>query len=218
MRLPFLGPILVFLLIVAGFAYVAVYEKPPVPGKMLPKTPKTITIAADELSDALTHGPWVSPGLPGKALYKIGFRSCPDCVNYERTEFEDLHAAGIDTRVILYARRGNASPAEEAIIADLACTREWPIYERWMADVPDAYPVVYGMPPAANSSSQRAACLEWGRVVRDRVTDIMQRNGWPMEVPALFWQAENGDWRVFLGDDSRGKKLIRRELGVPKAS
>ncbi|VAV94302.1 hypothetical protein MNBD_ALPHA06-577, partial [hydrothermal vent metagenome] len=97
----------------------------------------------------------------------------------------------------------------------LTCKRDWTIYSRWMEDVPDAYPVVYGMPPMVQGSTQREACLEWGRVVRDRVANVMQQNGWPMEVPALFWRARNGDWRVFLGDDKRAKRIIRKELGVP---
>ncbi len=218
MRIAILAPVLVFLIILSGFFYVAVFEKPPVPGKLLPKTPQTVRVGTKELTEALSNGPWVSPGLPGKALYKIGFRSCGDCINYELTEFEDLHESNIDTRVMLYARRENSGAAERAIVADLACTREWSIYHRWMEDVPDAYPEIYGMPPAAESSTQRNACLEWGRVVRDRVANVMQQNGWSMEVPALFWRAKNGDWRVFLGDDERGKRIIRRELGVPQAS
>jgi len=216
MRIAVLVPIIVFMLILAGIAYVAVFEKPPVPGKMLPKTPQTITIGVAELNDALTNAPWVSPGLSGKAIYKIGFRTCPDCINYELTEFKDLHKANIDTRVIVYARRGQTNTVEEAIVADLACTRNWSIFTRWMEDVPEAYAEIYGTPPAANSSKQRTACLEWGRIVRDRVANVMQQNGWPMEVPALFWRAQNGDWRVFLGDDKRAKRIIRKELGVPK--
>ncbi len=217
MRLALFAPLLVCALFLAGFAYVAVYEKPPVPGKLLPKRPQTIRIGADELADALTHGPWVSPGLSGRVLYKLGFRACGDCINYEHTEFADLHAANVDTRVILYARRKKSTEGERAIVADLACTREWPIYQRWMEDVPGAYGEVYGMPPSAESDQRRGSCLEWGRVVRDRVAHVMAQNGWPMEVPALFWQNDKGQWRVFLGDDKRGKKLIRRELGVPQA-
>ncbi|VAV89762.1 hypothetical protein MNBD_ALPHA06-898, partial [hydrothermal vent metagenome] len=186
MRIAILAPVLAFLLFISGFVYIALYEKPPVPGKQLPKTPQTVTVGVAELTDALSNGPWVSPGLTGKVLYKIGFRSCGDCINYELTEFPALHAANVDTRVILYARRGNADATEEAIIADLTCKRDWTIYSRWMEDVPDAYPVVYGMPPMVQGSTQREACLEWGRVVRDRVANVMQQNGWPMEVPALF--------------------------------
>jgi len=217
MRLAIFAPIFVFAVIAVGLAYVAIYEKPPVPGRLLPKTPKTITIGVGELTDALTNGPWVSPGLPGKAIYSIGFRTCPDCVNFKRTEFADYHKSNIDTRVIIYARRGNADAAEQAIVADIACTRNWSIFERWMEDVPEAYGEIYGLPPAANSDKRRAACLEWGRVVRERVASVVKKNGWPMETPAMFWRAKNGDWRMFLGDDKRGKRLIRKELGVPQA-
>ncbi|MDQ7018891.1 MAG: hypothetical protein Q9M33_06975 [Robiginitomaculum sp.] len=214
-RTPVLVPVLVFSLIMLGLLYVAKYQRPPVPGRLLPKTPQTLHVDADQLTDTLEHGPWVSPGLSGRVLYKIGYRSCPDCISYEHTEFKDLHAAGVDTRVILYARRNLSSAPERAVIADLACTREWPIYERWMSDVEGAYYFNYGVPPAPETSERRSACLEWGRIVRDRVGQIMARNGWNMEVPALFWKNDKGEWRFFLGNDARGKRLIRSELGVP---
>lgn len=214
-RSPSLVLLVIFGFFVAGLAYVGKYERPPVPGKLLPKTPQTLHIGAAALADALEHGPWVSPGLPGKRLYKVGYRTCTDCISYERTEFADLHAAGVDTRVILYARRGESTAPERAVIADLACTREWPIYKNWMADVPDAYYYHYGVPPAPETDQRRAACLEWGRIVRDRLDVIMAKNHWAMEVPALFWQNDKGEWRFFLGDNKRGKRLIRRELGVP---
>ncbi len=215
LRTPALVITLVFALIMVGLLYVAKYQHPPVPGVLLPKIPQTILIDADQLSDTLEHGPWVSPGLDGPILYKIGYRSCPDCISFERTEFADMHAAGVDTRVILYARRKFSTAPERAVIADLACTREWPIYERWMSDVEGAYYFNYGVPPAPETSKRRSACLEWGRIVRDRLGQIMARNGWNMEVPALFWKNKDGQWRFFLGDDERGKRLIRRELGVP---
>lgn len=214
-RTPILTIALVFALIMLGLFYVAKYQRPPVPGRWLPKTPQTLHVDAAQLSDALENGPWVSPGLDGPRLYKIGYRSCPDCISFERTEFDDMHAAEIDTRVILYARRSISTAEERAVIADLACTREWPIYERWMSDVESAYYYRYGVPPAPETSKQRTACLEWGRIVRDRVAKILADNGWTMETPALFWKNTKGEWRFFLGDDTRGKRLIRRELGVP---
>lgn len=198
----------------AGTWYVAVYQKPPVPGRMLPRHPSTVKVGVAELTDALEHGPWVSPGLKGKRIYKLGFRTCPDCIRWDKTEMKAYHDAGIDTREIIYARAKD-TPAIKAVTADLACTREWTIYERWMADVPEAYTEKYGMPPAPETDQRRTACLQWGQIVHDRVKAVMKQNGWALEVPALFWRAPNGDWRVFLGDDHRAKREIRRELGVP---
>lgn len=217
MRVAIVVPLLVFGLILAGIGFVAVFEKPPIPAKLLPKTPITITVGIGELTDALTHAPWVSPRLSGKAFYKIGFRTCPDCINFKLTEFADYQQANIDTRVILFARREISSAEEQAILADMACKRDWTIYSRWMADVPEAYGETYGLPPAANSSKQRSACLEWGRIVHDRIANVVEQNGWQMQSPALFWRAENGDWRMFLGDNKRAKRIIRKELGVPAA-
>ncbi len=217
LRTPSLTLMLVFALIMTGLLYVAKTQRPPLPGKLLPKSPHTVSVAADQLADALQNGPWVSPGLSGPALYSIGYRACPNCIAYERSEFEDLHKAGIDTRVIVFARREVSTAAERAVVADLACTREWPIYHRWMADVEEAYYHQYGIPPAPEGDTRRSACLEWGRIVYERVAAIMASNGWNMETPALYWQNKNGEWRFFAGDNARGKRLIRRELGVPQS-
>lgn len=208
---------LAFMLILGGLFYVAKYQRPPFPGKHLPKTPQTIRIATDQLADALENAPWVSPGLDGTKLYAIGYRACKGCISYQNSEFEDLHAAGIDTRVILFARRALSYTAERAVIADLACTREWPIYQRWMADKEEMYYERYGTPPAPEGDTRRKACLDWSRIVHDRLAGIMADNGWAMETPALFWQNAKGEWRFFVGDSAQGKRMIRRELGVPPA-
>ncbi len=215
LRSPALIITMLFTLLVAGLLFVAKYQRAPLPGKLLPKAPQTIQVDANKLGTILQNAPWVSPGLSGPVLYTIGYRACPNCIAYERTEFDDLHRAGVDTRAIVFARRKVSTPNERAVAAELACTRDWSIYEHWMEDVEEAYYENYGVPPAPKGDKRRSACLEWGRMVYDRIDVIMQKNGRSMETPGLFWKNKKGDWRVFLGDDARGKRAIRRELGVP---
>ena len=67
--------------------------------------PKTIVKHQAEITRILEGSGWVSPGGSGKTLYMVSFRACPDCIRYETEEFPKLHKAGVDTRVIVIARR-----------------------------------------------------------------------------------------------------------------
>jgi hypothetical protein len=203
------------IVVILSALYVLKYQRTRLASILFPKSPQTVEIDAEELADALLNGPWVSPGLKGRILYKVGYRSCPDCIAYERSEFAALHNAGVDTRVLLFARRKSSTAEERAVIAELACTRNWQIYTRWMEDVEQAYYYHYGIPPAPDTDPKRAACLEWGRTASDRVEAVLINNGRAMETPALFWQNDDGKWRFFLGNTDRGKRMIRRELSVP---
>ncbi len=215
LRLPVLAPLAVFIMIVAGLAYVARNGRPPLPGRLLPKAPHTVRIDSAELAQALQQSPWVSPRQEGPVLYKIGYRSCPDCIAWDRTELPHLIAAGVQTRIMLYARRKASTANERAMVAALACGRDWKMYARWTRDVEAAYYHRYGVPPAPETDQRRRACLEQGRMARDRIAQVMNRNGWSMETPALFWQNHKGEWRFFMGNNASANRLIRRELGVP---
>ena len=67
--------------------------------------PHTITRHQAEIAKLLERSGWVSPGLGGPKLYEIGFRSCEDCIRLRLEEFPKYHKAGVDTRVIMVARR-----------------------------------------------------------------------------------------------------------------
>src|SRR3954469_1997623 len=81
--------------------------------------PKTITKHQAQIAAILQSSGWVSPGLKGKPLYMISFRSCPDCIRFTKEQFPDLQAKGVDTRVIEVARRNynglpKSTPVERA--------------------------------------------------------------------------------------------------------
>ena len=214
LRAPVLAPVLVFVLMLAGLFYVARYQRLPLPGRLAPKSPHTVRLDADQLADALAHAPWVSPGGAGPVLYKIGYRACPDCIAWDHTELPALLAGGVQTRILIYARRDLSTARERAVVAELACARAWPLYQRWTDDVEAAYYYRYGTPPAPEPDTARSACLERGRKVRDQVAHIVAKNGAAMQTPALFWQNKSGQWRFFMGNNARVNRLIRRELGV----
>lgn len=195
------------------------FARPPVEGNLLPTRPIVVLEGADRLGAALEGAAWVSPGLEGgPVLYDVGFRACSDCLSYKRLEFDDLHAAGVDTRVLLYAPsagRYEAGAAEQAVLAELYRTRDWELYETWYEGAPDAYYARPDQPPPVAGDPAREALIEAGRAARDEIAGVMAANGWGMEVPALFWRdAEDGRWRAYLGDTARGRAHVRRALGV----
>lgn len=199
------------------------FARPPVASKVLPTRPAVIQVGAERLAEILENAPWVSPGVEGGVtLYKIGFRECSDCLSYKLLEFDDLQAAGVDTRVLLYAPRSGryeASAEEQAVLAELYRTRDWSLYEAWYEDTAaDAYYAQPNQPPAVAGDAEREALVERGRDAHDDIAAIMAQNGWGMERPAMFWRdPDDGLWRVYMGDTARGRDHIRRALGVPLA-
>ncbi|HEY9236523.1 MAG TPA: hypothetical protein VIP08_15970, partial [Phenylobacterium sp.] len=119
--------LVVALVAVGGYAYWA---------KELRWRPKTITRNQAEIARILETAGWVSPGKTGPKLYMVSFRTCPDCIRFMAEEFPLLHAANVDTRVIVIARRdvngaSKSTPAERATVAELWLNRSWPLMQQW---------------------------------------------------------------------------------------
>ena len=186
--------------------------------------PTTLNQDLPQLDAALAASHWISPGLsppnsPARALYMVSFRSCPYCVDYETSEFPRLQKAGIDTRVILLARRDadgrtHSNPAERATVAQLWRTRDWSLYQRWLAVPPAAWPGSGQVPPSAETDPQRLAAVEASRAAVDRLTGVLGENGVALHYPALIWRTRDGRWRTFIGYDPKAAAAIRHDLGV----
>ena len=133
--------------------------------------PHTITRHQAEIAQLLQQSGWVSPGVKGRPLYMVSFRSCPDCIRFKTEEFPALQQAGVDTRVIEIARRDvnglpKSTPIERATVAQLWLTRDWKLLEAWYAVPPDAWKAP-GIPPA-DGDIARMAVVESGRSLVDR--------------------------------------------------
>lgn len=192
------------------------FARSPVASKVLPARPAVVTERVDELARALEAADWVSPGLEGPVLYQVGFRACPDCIEFKAAAFEDLHAAGVDTRVILYAPKSGryeAGDPEKATLAELARTSDWALYEAWHEFANPAGFYEMRGDPAPLSAADEAAILK-GRETRDLVAEIMAAHGWGMEVPAMFWRDDAGRWRVYMSSHPRGMDHVRRAMGA----
>lgn len=179
--------------------------------------PHTVRRHQAEIAAMLQSAGWVSPGLKGKTLYMISFRSCPDCVRFMAEEFPALHAANIDTRVIEIARRdrngvAKSSPAERATVAQLWLTRDWRLLEAWEATPVEAWKAP-GLPPA-DGDAARTAVVEVGRKTVEDLTPLLKANGVKFAYPLLVWWNDKGEMRSCACEKRETYRFVRRELGL----
>jgi hypothetical protein len=179
--------------------------------------PKTIRHHQAEIARILETSGWVSPGLKGKTLYMVSFRSCPDCIRFITEEFPNLHAAGVDTRVIEIARRdrngiAKSTPAERATVVQLWLTRDWRLLQAWEAVPPEAWKAT-GLPPA-DGDMARTAVVEAGRKMVDDLTPRLKANGVNFAYPLLVWWNDKGEMRSCACEKRETYRFVRRELGV----
>ena len=172
-----------------------------------------------QITKILEQSGWVSPGLNGQKLYMVSFRSCPDCIRFKTEEFDKLHAANVDTRVIEIARRDvngvpKSTPVERATVAELWANRSWALAERW-----DSVPIpawkAEGIAPA-DGDVARTAVIEAGRKMVDDLTPLLRANGLPdkMHYPTLVWWTKDGTMKACACEDRRTYKYLRKDLGI----
>jgi hypothetical protein len=179
--------------------------------------PKTITRHQTEIAQILESAGWVSPGLKGKPLYMVSFRTCPDCIRFKTEEFPGLHAANVDTRVIEVARRdvnglAKSTPVERATVAQLWLTRDWKLMEAWESTPADAWKAP-GIPPA-DGDLARMAVVESGRSLVDRLKPLLKDNGVTFAYPALIWWNAKGEMRACACEKRQTYRFVRKELGA----
>ncbi len=175
--------------------------------------PHTLTKDAPQIAAALDKAGWVSPGLKGgKVLWMISYRSCPDCIRFEDEEFPRLHAAGVDTRVIMAPRPKGTTAAERASIAALWATRDWKLYEQWTS-MPIAAWTAPGL-PSADSDVARAAELQRSETFIADMKPLLKPNDLPLHYPTLIWTDAHGRLRGCACEQRQTYKYVRQELGV----
>ena len=182
--------------------------------------PHTISRHQAEIAALLQRAGWASPGLKGPVLYEIGFRSCEDCVRLRLEAFPALHKAGVDTRVIMVARRdvngiSKSKPAERSTVAELWANRSWALLEAWESVVPDAW-TAPGITPA-DTDSGRSALVEQSRVLVDQLKPLLNDNGVDrngFRYPTLIWWDKQGRMRGCACEKRQSYAAVRRELGA----
>jgi hypothetical protein len=182
--------------------------------------PRTITRNQAQIASLLQRSGWVSPGLKGPVLYEIGFRSCEDCVRLRLEEFPRFHKAGVDTRVIMIARRdynglARSTPAERSTVAELWVNRNWNLLEAWEQTPSDAW-TAKGITPADDDAA-RAAVVEQSRQLVDQLRPLLAANGIArggFRFPTLIWWDKQGRMRGCACEKRPSYHFIREELGA----
>jgi hypothetical protein len=182
--------------------------------------PKTITRHQAEISAALEKAGWVSTHLNGPKLYQIGFRTCPECAAYRASEYPKLHKAGVETRMIMFARPdtnglAQSTPAERATVAELWVNRNWGLLERWDAVPPEAWTAA-GIAPA-DGDAGRTAVVDAGRKLVDDLTPWLRDNrvvGRELCYPVLIWWDKQGRMRASACGAKQTYRYIRKDLGA----
>lgn len=179
--------------------------------------PHTITTRQAEIAKMLESAGWVSPGLTGPKLYMISYRSCTDCIRFEKVEFPKLHKAGVDTRVIMIARPDKngverSTAAERATVAELWANRKWALHERWGEGEPDLWKAE-GVPPA-DGDMGRTALVEAGRKLIEDLPPLLKANHINFAYPTLIWWTKDGVMRGCACEQAETYRFVRKELGA----
>lgn len=180
--------------------------------------PTEITQQAPQIERMVQQAGWVSPGLNGPKLYVVGFRACPACIAYEREQFPALHQAGVDTRVILFARRDaggmeTSTIFERSTVAELWLNRDWGLYQRWMRTAPVSAWTAQGIANADGDGARRAV-VEGGRTFVEQLTGYLEPNGVDWATPMLIWRTQDGRLMACACADERSWRYVRADLGV----
>lgn len=202
----------VFGLILAGVAYWAYWIY------YARFQPVTVTRNQAEIQRLLDEASWVSAGGGGQPLYVIGYRDSAAMQTYERVEAPKLRAAGVEVRLILFARPdreglAQSTAAERATVAELWLTRDWTLYQRWTA-TPTANWTAAGI-PAADGNLARGAVVEAGRDFIARLTADLKEAGLQPRYPLVIWRDREGFMKACACTDSRSWAFIRDDLDAP---
>lgn len=180
--------------------------------------PVTITRNQAEIQRLLDEASWVSGGGGGQPLYIIGYRDSASSQRYEREETDKLRAAGVEARVIVFARpdregAAQSTAAERATVAELWLTRDWSLYQRWTATPARSWTAA-GI-PQADGNLARSAVVEASRQFSERLTGLLKDAGVQVTYPVILWRDRDGFLKACGCADSRSWAFIRDDLDAP---
>ncbi|GLK49132.1 hypothetical protein GCM10017620_21050 [Brevundimonas intermedia] len=180
--------------------------------------PVTISRDQAQIQQLLDEASWVSGGGGGEPLYIIAYRDSASAQRYEREEVAKLRAAGVEARVILFARADReglpqSTAAERATIAELWLTRDWSLYQRWTATPASAWTAA-GI-PAADGNLARSAVVEASRQFETRLGALLKDAGVQITYPLILWRDREGFLKACGCADSRAWVFIRDDLNAP---
>ncbi len=180
--------------------------------------PVTVERNQKPIQDLLEQSSWISAGGGGEPLYIIGYRDSAAMQRYEREEVPKLRAAGVEARIILFARPdreglAQSTAAERATVAELWLTRDWTLYQRWTA-TPVRNWTAAGI-PAADGNLARGAVVEAGRNFIASLSEKLREEGLQTRYPLVVWRDREGFMKACACSDSRSWAFIRDDLDAP---
>lgn len=181
--------------------------------------PVTVNRNQAEIQRLLEESSWISAGGGGEPVYIIGYRDSAAMERYQREEAPKLRAAGVEVRVVVFARPdreglAQSTAAERATVAELWLTRDWSLYQRWTA-TPVRNWTAAGIPSADNSLA-RGAVVEAGRQFVTRLGDNLREVGLSTGYPLVIWRDREGFMKACACSDSRSWAFIRDDLDAPE--
>ena len=180
--------------------------------------PVTVQRNQASIQDLLEESSWVSAGGGGEPLYIIGYRDSAAMQRYEREEVPKLRAAGVEARMILFARPdreglAQSTAAERATVAELWLTRDWTLYQRWTA-TPVRNWTAAGI-PTADGNLARGAVVDAGRNFAASLATKLNEEGLQTRYPLIIWRDREGFMKACACSDSRSWAFIRDDLDAP---
>jgi hypothetical protein len=180
--------------------------------------PVTVTRNQAEIQRLLDESSWVSSGGGGEPLYIIGYRDSAAMQRYEREEAPKLRAAGVEVRIVVFARPdreglARSTAAERATVAELWLTRDWTLYQRWTATPTNNWTAA-GI-PAADGSLARTAVVDAGRQFIATLGQELRGNGLQSAYPLVIWRDREGYMKACACSDDRSWAFVRDDLGAP---
>lgn len=180
--------------------------------------PVTITRHQGAIQTLLDGSGWVSGGGGGQQLWIVGYRDSAAMQRYEREEGPKLRAAGVEVRVVVFARPDRegleqSTAAERSTVAELWLTRDWSLYQRWTA-TPTTSWTAAGL-PQADGNLARMAVVEAGRSFSGDLSDLLSASGLQTRWPLVIWRDRDGFLKACACTDTRSWAFIRDDLGAP---
>lgn len=181
--------------------------------------PVAIDRNQDEIQSLLDSASWVSEGGGGQPVYVVGYRDSEPTLAYMQQEAPKLHAGGADVRAVLFARPDEdgevrSNPAERAAIAELWLSRDWNLYQRWIATPTNEW-TAQGLAPA-DGNLARTAVAKGSQEFARRLSDLLRTAGVRTDWPLVIWRDREGFLKVCACSDQRSWAFIRDDLGAPE--
>ncbi|MFN3558277.1 MAG: hypothetical protein ACK4UQ_03230 [Brevundimonas sp.] len=180
--------------------------------------PVVVSRNQGEIQRLLDESSWISAGGGGPALYLIGYRDSAAMQRFEREEAPKLRAAGVETRIIIFARPDReglqqSTAAERATVAELWLTRDWVLYQRWTATPVNNWTAA-GI-PAADGNLARGAVVDAGRDFVGQLSRNLSEAGLQTRYPLVIWRDRDGFMKACACSDARSWTFIRDDLDAP---